>query len=312
VPYIFFPPPCGISNAVGGRAQQAILGAALVAVALVAAHAAAAAAPLWVVFSASPDGTAPTQLYRVQTTGTGLEQITKGSGPATDAAFSPDGKKVVFARLGVGIFVTNLDGTGVKRLTTGTRDTYPVWSPNGKRIAFVRVLKAEWRLFVMTASGAAEKVLPKSPPSGRPSWTADSKSIFIPAGAGIAKIDARTGNVQKRYNVTLDPSISQGATAAPNGKTFAFVGRRNPTGPPDCGESHCPAFALYLFDSTKGKTRKLVNDTGPAGWSPDSKSVVFVSRGDLTLSVVATGKSTKIDTATHVATGDAPPAWQPR
>jgi len=297
---------------VGGRARQAILGVALAASVAVAAHTAAAATPLWIVFTASPDGTQPTQLYRVQTTGTGLEQITKGSGPATDAAFSPDGKRVVFARLGSGIFVTNLDGTGLKRLTTGTRDTYPVWSPNGKRIAFVRIFKTEWRLYVMTATGAGEKLLPKSPPSGRPSWTADSKSIFIPAGAGIAKVDARTGNVQKRYNVTLDPSISQAVTAAPNSKSFAFVGRRNPTGPPDCGESHCPAFALYLFDATRGKTRKLVNDTGPAGWSPDSKSVVYVAHGDLTLSVVASGKSTKIDTGTHVASGDAPPAWQPR
>jgi Tol biopolymer transport system component len=297
---------------VGRRARQAILGAATVAAVLVAAHAAAAAAPLWIVFTASPDGTAPTQLFRVQTTGAGLQQITKGAGPATDAAFSPDGKRVVFARLGSGIFVTNLDGTGLKRLTTGSRDTYPVWSPNGKRIAFVRIFKTEWRLYVMTATGAGEKLLPKSPPSGRPSWTADSKSIFIPAGAGIAKVDTRTGNVQKRYNVTLDPSISQGATVSPNGKTFAFVGRRNPTGPPDCGESHCPAFALYLTDAAKGKTRKLVNDTGPAGWSPDSKSVVYIAHGDLTLTVVASGKSTKIDTGTHVATGDAPPAWQPR
>jgi Tol biopolymer transport system component len=263
------------------------------------------------VFTASPDGTQPTQLYRVQTTGAGLRQLTRGSGPATDAAFSPDGKRVVFARLGSGIFVTKLDGTGLKRLTTGTRDTYPVWSPNGKRIAFVRIFKAEWRLYVMTATGAGEKLLPKSPPSGRPSWTADSKSIFIPAGAGIAKVDARTGNVQKRYRVTLDPSISQAVTAAPNSKMFAFVGRRTPTGPPDCGESHCPAFALYLYDATKGKTRKVVNDTGPAGWSTDSKSIAFVSHGALTLSTVATGKQTKIGTGTHVATGDAPPAWQP-
>ena len=296
----------------GARGVRIFLGAALAALALAAGRAGAASTPLWIVFTASPDGTAPTQLFRVQTTGAGLEQITKGTTPATDAAFSPDGKRVVFARLGSGIFVTNLDGTGLRRLTTGTRDTYPVWSPNGKRIAFVRILNAEWRLYVMSASGAGEKLLAKAPPAGRPSWSPNSKSIFIPAGAGIAKVDARSGNVQKRYNVTLDPSISQAATVSPDAKSFAFVGRRNPTGPPDCGESHCPAFALYLADAAKGKTRKLVNDTGPAGWAPDSKSVVFVSRGDLTLSVVATGKATKIDTGTHVATGDAPPAWQPR
>ena len=313
VPYIVFGRSCAISTGVGGRARQAILGAALAALVAVAAHAAAAATPLWIVFTASPDGTRPTQLYRVQTTGTGLEQITKGSGPATDAAFSPDGKRVVFARLGTGIFVTNLDGTGLRRLTTGTRDTYPVWSPNGKRIAFVRIFKTEWRLYVMTAAGAgreaaAEVAAVRRGPRGRPTA---SRSSFPPVRASrrSMRAPARAETLQ-RHARPVDLAGRDGGAEQQGVRLRRSA--RNPTGPPDCGESHCPAFALYLFDATKGKTRKLVNDTGPAGWSPDCEELVYVAHGDLTLSAPRPGSRPRSTPARTLPSGDAPPAWQPR
>src|SRR3954464_14597186 len=102
----------------------------------------------WIVFSASPDGTAAAQLYRVQTDGTGVEQITKGGLPATDPAFSPNGQQLVFVRLGLGIFRVNLDGSGLQRLTRGHRDSFPAWSPNGARIAFLRPTKVAWNVYV--------------------------------------------------------------------------------------------------------------------------------------------------------------------
>ena len=296
-------------------ATRAILGVAIVVLALAAAQAvsSAADAPRWIVFSGEPGGTALPQLFRMQTSGEGLEQITTGAKPATQPAFSPDGQRLVFARLGSGIFRANLDGTGLQRLTSGGRDTFPVWAPDGKRIAFVRPYRTQWRVYVMSVSGAGQRRLSQAPPSGRPSWSANSKSIFIPTAAAVAKIDARTGRVQKRFAVTLDLAVSQGLTVSPDARTFAFIARRPPTGPPDCGESNCPAYGLYVAAaSTPGRRRRIANDTGPAGWSPDAKSVVFVARGALTVEVVASGKQTTIPTVGHVASGDAPPAWQPR
>src|SRR3954452_7565076 len=38
----------------------------------------ASSATAWIVFSARPEGSGPGQLFRIQTTGDGIEQITKG------------------------------------------------------------------------------------------------------------------------------------------------------------------------------------------------------------------------------------------
>lgn len=286
--------------------------AVAVGVAAVAAGRASAADAPWIVFSAQPDGASNlAQLFRVQTNGQGLQQLTSGKQIATDPAFSPNGKVIAFARLGSGIFRINLDGSGLKRLTSGGRDTYPVWSPNGKRIAFMRPYKKEWRLYTMSPTGKGQKRLPNAPAAGRPSWSADSKSIYFPSVGDIWKVSSTTGRLQTHFGLRLDPGVSQAATVSPNGKTFAYVGRRNPTGAPDCGESYCPQFALYTADAAKRKQRRVAADTGPAGWSPDSKTLVYVSKGALTLTVLATGATTHISSGTHVAAGDAPPAWQP-
>ena len=294
--------------------MRAIHAAVVLVFALVVAHGASGAsmASRFIVFSGLPNGIAPAQLFRVETTGTGLQQITTGSKPASEPAFTPNGTQIVFARLGAGIFRVNLDGTGLHRLTHGVRDNYPVMSPNGKRIAFIRPYRTQWRVYVMSGSGSGLRRLPQAPPAGRPSWTADGKAIFIPAGGSLARIDAGNGRVQKYLGVTLDPSSGATATISPDARRIAFIGRRINNGPPDCGESQCPAYALYLSELSGKHKRRLAIDTGPAGWSPDGKTVVFVSKGVLTLEIVAGGARTTIASGPHVAAGDAPPAWQPR
>ncbi len=295
-----------------------MLGASVLALALtvVAAHAAPAAspAPRWIVFSAHPNGgTGPIQLMRVKTTGAGLEQITTGSKPATEPAFSPDGKRLAFARLGSGIFRMNPDGTGLRRLTSGVRDIYPVWSPDGKHIAFLRPFRAEWRLFVMSPAGAGQRRLPQAPPAGRPTWTLNSKSILIPSSADLVQVESQTGRIEKYFGLTLDLQTTQTATVSPDARTIAYIGPRLSTGPEDCGEGPCPQYALYLARVPKPhRPRRVVNDTGAAGWSADGKTLAYVYLGGLTLRTVSTGATRTIATKPHVAVGDSPPAWQPR
>jgi hypothetical protein len=165
----------------------------------------------------------------------------------------------------------------------------------------------------MSPTGAGQRRLPQAPPAGRPSWTPNNKSILIPSAADLVQVDAQTGRIQRYFGLTMDIQSSQNATVSPNGLLTAYLGPRLSTGPEDCGEGPCPQYGLYLARvPAPHRPRRIVNDTGAAGWSPDGRTLVFVHRGPLTLRNVATGAMTTIATGKHIAVGDSPPAWQPR
>ena len=95
--------------------------------------------------------------------------------------------------------------------------------------------------------------------------------------------------------------------------TFVGAGPQDP-GDKDCGEGvPCPRFALYIQDLRKHKEpRILVNDAGPASFSPDGKSLAFVARNRIVLWLLANGTSRSIKTGKLSPTVASPPVWQPR
>jgi Tol biopolymer transport system component len=292
----------------------------VVSIALAAASAASgqaqrsSAKPQWILFTARAPALAVEEIYRITTAGTGLEQLTKSTSPSAAPAFSPDGKRIAFARLGTGILTMNLDGTGVRRLTTNGRDNLPAWSPDGKRIAFLRPSASGWGVYVMSASGAGQRRLRLAPPAGRPSWT--SRGLVIPTEGDLARIDPESGRVFRRFGATIDAIVGTNATSvAPDLSSIAFVGSgpQDP-GDKDCGDNvACPRFALYVEEIAKHKPpRILVRDAGPASYSPDGKTLAFVEQNRIVLWQLANGTSRKIKAGKLLPMVASPPAWQPR
>jgi Tol biopolymer transport system component len=93
-----------------------------------------------------------TDIFSVPGGGGHARRLTS-SGGATDPSWSPHGTRIAYAegrrRPGIrpGIYVMRANGTHKKRLTrSGTR---PAWSPDGKKIAFLR----EGTIYVMRIDG---------------------------------------------------------------------------------------------------------------------------------------------------------------
>jgi dipeptidyl aminopeptidase/acylaminoacyl peptidase len=101
-----------------------------------------------------------------------------------DPQISPDGKRVAFtvgdvnfdtSRVVTQIYVTSLDGAGMKQLTTGDRSsTAPRWSPDGKQIAYT----TGSQVWVMESDGDdKEQVTKISTGAAFPVWSPDGKWI---------------------------------------------------------------------------------------------------------------------------------------
>ncbi len=101
---------------------------------------------------------------------------------------SPDGRRVVVSRPVAGNDdIWLLDGTRMSRFTfDATAERYPLWSPDGSRIAFSS-LRPSFNLFQKLASGAsAEEVLvPANGASNTAtSWSADGRYLMYISNAG--------------------------------------------------------------------------------------------------------------------------------
>jgi Tol biopolymer transport system component len=302
------------------RRRSSLIGLSLAAIAVGVAFAVgamAAGSSRYIVFTGAPTGggqTVTPQLYRIRASGGGLRQITTGAKAALDPSFSPLGRRIAFARLGVGIFTMNPDGSGLRRLTTNGRDSYPTWAPTGGQIAFVRPVGSEWRLFVVSTSGGAPRLLGKAPPAGRPSWT--KAGLLLPSGGDLLRIDPETGAVSKYYGANIDAIWGLSTVSLSTDSTrLTYMGAREPDpGDKECGEGPCQRFALYLENLTteKKKPHLLVKDVGPASFSPDGRKLAYAAGGRLFLRSVATGATHGLAIGTVAAATSAPPAWQPR
>jgi Tol biopolymer transport system component len=99
-----------------------------------------------IAFHGRPTVSETSDIYVMNADGTDVRKLTDNTYPAGTPDWSPDGTKLVFTRyLGPDegryeVYTMNADGTNEKRLTdNGTvEDQWPVWSPSGTRIAFMR------------------------------------------------------------------------------------------------------------------------------------------------------------------------------
>lgn len=163
--------------------------------------------------------------------GTGERRKVVGlPGGSHSPAVSPDGSKIAFisARSGTSpdLYVVNLDGSGLKRLTKSDDDeSSPAWSPDGKTLLYSSRTRGSPQLFTVPADGSAAAsrlrvigVLNAT----EPDWSPDGKTIVFTTQRGgfeICTVPAG-GGTSTTICAGEDPSW------APNSRTVVFVNRK--------------------------------------------------------------------------------------
>ena len=262
------------------------------------------------------------EIYLINADGTGLRRLTRNAALEGDPAWSPNGRKLVFikrpARRGAAcrparrcheeIYVINTDRTGLRRLTRNTvADSNPVWSPDGRRIAFVRDRdRRTANIYLMNADGSGQRRLTpelRRRPWVELEWSPDWKKIAFIASAGhrgAADIFVINADGSALQNVTNTVTTSFAFTWSPDGRRIAYLDG-NPGGAP-----------LYVVNADgTGKqrlTRPLMVDLGSPSWSPDGRTVAFTG-GSVIYTVHADGNGLR--KLTHGPGWNFEPRWSP-
>lgn len=150
---------------------------------------------------AERDNFVQTDLYVVNSNGSGLARLTGGETLESDPAWSPDGSRILFVRAkGLGaeedptlehipqIHTMAPDGSDVVRRTDLARGaSNPSWSPDGSRVAF----ESDGDIFVMNSDGSDVTRLAVEPATGEnpnphptygnyePGWSPDGTRIVF-------------------------------------------------------------------------------------------------------------------------------------
>jgi len=101
---------------------------------------------------------------------------------------APDGKQLVFRTFGPegqGLRIVHVESGAVTVLTT-EYDNFPVWSPRGDLIAFVRLYQGDYEIFSVKPDGTSLRRLTRSRGN-------DGHAAFSPDGRWIAFSSSRMG-----------------------------------------------------------------------------------------------------------------------
>lgn len=221
--------------------------------------------------------------------GSGLKHLTRygESCPSVrcggrSPAWSPDGKKLAFAKTyaNVGIYVIQSDGTHARKLARF--GDYPTWSPDGKKIAYSGFASG---IFLLSVNGNGFQLVHR-PKKGAfddgPEWSPDGKRIAFTeandfggkncshqqAQIYVMKRDGTSVTRVTSANGNLDPTWS------PDGTKIAFL---------SIARNEDERFAVMTMNPDGSGKRKIADIDLPCvpeglTWSPDGTELAFIAR----------------------------------
>lgn len=208
--------------------------------------------PIW-----SPDGRSIVyeldanggeSIFKMNADGSGVERVTPDDRQKyIHPNWSPDGSKIIYCSTDdlhpplkntSNIYSIDLKTRSVATLVTGGTNTYASWSPDGKKIAFRKIVGGEMNseVFVVNSDGAAPRNLTNSPAfDGWPAWSPDGSRIAFGSNRDgnyrIFVMDSDGGHVRP---LAATEGRATEPRWSPDGKTIYFTNCQSVAWGRDC------------------------------------------------------------------------------
>jgi Tol biopolymer transport system component len=143
--------------------------------------------------------------------------------------WSPDGKQIAFVSDRDGndeIYVMNVDGSNVKRLTNNPeQDLFPSWSPDGEWIVFSTTRDVDAEIYKMNKNGGSLIRLTDDPAAdSNPAWSPDNTRIaFISRRDGFANLFVMGTDGANPTQLTFYKSIVEVPSWSSDSRMIAFA-----------------------------------------------------------------------------------------
>ena len=218
-------------------------------------------------------------------------------------ALSPNGELVAFcwdreSQDSVDIYIKQIASGVLSHLTDdAARDISPAWSPDGRLVAFRRLLPGTTQIIVKSYLGGPERKLAEWPSqnAGHPRgleptrdlcFSPDGKWLVATAGSvppdpvGLLVVSMETGETAKLTSPTGEYVADSGPALSPDGHTLAFTRGTMLNAP----QSHSSIAEIYIMavsgQHPAGVPKQITFDNRIASnpvWTPDGRSIIFSS-----------------------------------
>lgn len=201
----------------------------------------------------------------------GSERKDLGDGDPSSAVWSPDGKRIAFLRPYGGLSVVDADGKGERRLTRSDEDSSPAWSPDGKQLAFVRTSLAATAVMLIDPDGRDLRVLRR--------LEGDVEQVhWSRDGRSLTFLEHPGGSYTRSNLVTLALAGGRLLRRVPRVTAPYFAIAWSPDGR---RLAYAGGNFRLVVMNADGSGRRSLGDGWAPTWAPDGRMIVYVADGPL-------------------------------